>query len=135
MVERRRVRVGGAGQAGLVGQVDAGRGHPAGQLRGDPGVVGGGVRERLDARARARSPASTPPVARRAPRGSRRSAPGDVTIATLAWFLAAARTIDGPPMSISSIELVERDARALGGGRERIQVDDDELERGDRRPR
>ena len=41
--------------------------------------------------------------ARRARRGSRRSAPASVTIATLAWFLAAARTIDGPPMSISSI--------------------------------
>ena len=28
---------------------------------------------------------------------------GEVTIATFAWFFAVARTIDGPPMSISSI--------------------------------
>ena len=27
---------------------------------------------------------------------------GSVTMATLAWFLAAARTIEGPPMSICS---------------------------------
>ncbi len=29
--------------------------------------------------------------------------PGSTTTATLAWFFAAARTIDGPPMSICSI--------------------------------
>ena len=28
--------------------------------------------------------------------------PGEVTIATDGWFFAAARTIDGPPMSICS---------------------------------
>ena len=28
--------------------------------------------------------------------------PGEVTIATDGWFLAAARTIEGPPMSICS---------------------------------
>jgi hypothetical protein len=33
---------------------------------------------------------------------------GDVTIATEAWFLAAARTIDGPPMSISSTRSSKR---------------------------
>ena len=32
----------------------------------------------------------------------RRTASGEVTIATDGWFLAAARTIDGPPMSICS---------------------------------
>ena len=56
-------------------------------------------------------------------------------MATLAWFLAAARTIDGPPMSISSISSSTRDARPLERGRERVQVDDDQLERRDRRPR
>ena len=30
-------------------------------------------------------------------------AAGEVTTATLAWFLAAPRTIDGPPMSICSM--------------------------------
>ena len=30
-------------------------------------------------------------------------AAGDVTTATLAWFFAAPRTIDGPPMSICSM--------------------------------
>ena len=58
--------------------------------------------ERLDARA-ARSAARD---ARRlvADRGEDGVVAGraTVTIATLAWFLAAARTIDGPPMSISS---------------------------------
>ena len=34
---------------------------------------------------------------------SRGYASGLVTMATLAWFLAAARTIDGPPMSICSM--------------------------------
>ena len=35
-------------------------------------------------------------------RARRRTAPGEVTTATLGWFFAAARTIDGPPMSICS---------------------------------
>ena len=30
------------------------------------------------------------------------AAPGSTTTATLGWFFAAARTIDGPPMSICS---------------------------------
>ena len=50
-------------------------------------------------------------------------------MATLAWFLAAARTSDGPPMSISSTSASSVDPGPLGGGRERIEVDDDELER------
>ena len=53
-------------------------------------------------------------------------------MATLAWFLAAARTIDGPPMSISSISSSTVIPGRSSGGRERVQVDDDELERGDR---
>ncbi len=35
-------------------------------------------------------------------RARRRSGPGEVTIATDGWFFAAARTIEGPPMSICS---------------------------------
>ena len=52
-----------------------------------------------------------PAVGRRARPGPPRSGPATVTIATLAWFLAAARTIDGPPMSISSMSSSTRDAR------------------------
>ena len=87
------------------------------------------------ARGSRRSASSMP--ARRVERGEdrRRSAPATVTIATLAWFLAAARTIDGPPMSISSISSSTVMPGPLERRRERIEVDDDELERGDRRPR
>ena len=48
--------------------------HPAGQLRGDPGVVGGGVRERLE-RERAAVAARRARRRCRARRGPRRSAP------------------------------------------------------------
>ena len=48
-----------------------------------------------------RSPSGTSPCASSASRIAGYRA-GEVTIATLAWFFAAARTIDGPPMSISS---------------------------------
>ena len=41
-----------------------------------------------------------PPSATAASTSAYRS--GEVTIATEGWFLAAARTIDGPPMSICS---------------------------------
>ena len=51
-----------------------------------------------------------------------------MTTATLGWFLAAARTIDGPPMSICSTHSSGAGARG-DGGRERVEVDDDELER------
>ena len=57
--------------------------------------------------------------------------PGRTTIATLAWFLAAARTIDGPPMSISSMSSSTVDAGPLERVCERIEVDDDEVERRD----
>ena len=56
--------------------------------------------------------------------------PGLVTTATLPWFLAAARTIAGPPMSICSMI-----SGGGGAGRdrllERVQVGDQELERRD----
>jgi hypothetical protein len=47
-----------------------------------------------------RAPSVNPP----APVAARTSAycSGEVTMATDGWFLAAARTIDGPPMSICS---------------------------------
>ena len=56
-----RIRVGGARQAGLVREVDAGRRHPLGQYLGDPRVVGGGVAERLD-RQRGAQPDADPAV-------------------------------------------------------------------------
>ena len=123
---------------------------------GGYGIVGGREQARLDAAgpgARPRCARRTPPCGRtpRAPAraaGRRRARPrrssaartagyrsGDVTIATLAWFLAAARTIDGPPMSISSISSSMVMPGRSSGRRERVQVDDDELERRDRRRR
>ena len=47
-----------------------------------------------------RSARVNPPAATAASTSAYRS--GEVTIATDGWFLAAARTIDGPPMSICS---------------------------------
>ncbi len=52
------------------------------------------------ARTARRAPGTSPPPDTASRIAGYRS--GDVTIATEAWFLAAARTIDGPPMSISS---------------------------------
>ena len=52
-------------------------------------------------------------------------------MATLAWFLAAARTMDGPPMSISSISSSTVMPGPVERSRERIQVDDHDLERCD----
>ncbi len=57
-----RVRVGRAGQPGLVGEGHAGGRHPLRQHLGDPGVVGGGVAEGLDRQRR------TQPGRRRRPR-------------------------------------------------------------------
>ena len=48
-----------------------------------------------------------------------------------AWFLAAARTIDGPAdvdLLDQAVEVELAAQGALGGGRERVEVDDDELE-------
>ncbi len=50
--------------------------------------------------------------------------------ATLGWFFAAARTIDGPPMSICSMHSSGAAPDATVS-RERVQVDDHQLERGD----
>ncbi len=52
------------------------------------------------AASRCRSARVNPPAATAASTSAYRS--GEVTIATDGWFLAAARTIDGPPMSICS---------------------------------
>ena len=61
-------------------------------------------------------------------RARRRTASGEVTIATDGWFLAAARTIDGPPMSICSTHSsgVAPEATVCG---ERVEVGDHEVER------
>ena len=55
---------------------------------------------------------------------------GSTTTATLGWFFAAARTIDGPPMSICSTHssmLAPESTVSVNG----IQVDDHEFECGD----
>ena len=52
------------------------------------------------AASRCRSASVKPPSATARSTSAYRS--GEVTIATEGWFLAAARTIDGPPMSICS---------------------------------
>ena len=54
---------------------------------------------------------------------------------TLAWFLAAARTRVGPPMSICSISSSSVDFLARGRLGERIEVDHHQLERIDGRRR
>ena len=51
-------------------------------------------------------------------------------IATFAKFFAAERTMAGPPMSICSMIVIRRGAGGDGLG-ERVQVADDEFERGD----
>ena len=53
-----------------------------------------------------------PPAATAASTSAYRA--GDVTMATDGWFLAAARTIDGPPMSICSTHSSGRGARGHG---------------------
>ena len=49
--------------------------------------------------------------------------------ATSRQFFAAERIIAGPPMSICSIGLFERDALARDRLLERVEVDDDEVNR------
>ena len=51
-----------------------------------------------------------------------------MTIATEGWFLAAARTIDGPPMSICSTHSSGAAPEATVCG-ERVEVGDDQVER------
>ena len=101
LLERERVSVGGIRVLGRIEQAGGDRAGP-GSSGGDPGVVGGGVGERLE-RQLAPQPFVERALAVERREHVRDSAPATVTIATLAWFLAAARTIDGPPMSISSI--------------------------------
>ena len=66
----------------------------------DGAVVAGGVAEGLQGEPAAQGgiDLDRPP----GPRGSRAYWPGSVSTATSAWFLAAARTMAGPPMSIVS---------------------------------
>ena len=126
-----RIGVRGPGQAGLVGQGDAGGGHPGREDLGDPRVVGGRVAERLHGQRRPE------PIADRSfllDRGEDRRVPvwrGDDRDAGVVLG-------SGPdhrrPADVDLLdELVEGDARPLGRGRERVQVRDDQLERRDRR--
>ena len=62
------------------------------------------------------------------PRARRRSGSGEVTTATDGWFFAAARTIDGPPMSICSTHSSCDAPEATVCG-ERVEVHHDEVER------
>ena len=125
-----RVRIGRSGQAGFVRQRDPDRGHPVGQDRGDAGVVGGGVAERLDGQGGAQSRSDAPlPVDRAENRvvSRRRRHDGHVDV------VLGRRPHQRRPADIDLLdEFVERDARSSGGRGERIEVDDDELERGDR---
>ena len=131
--QARGIRVGGPGQTRLVGQRHAGRGHPRGQDLRDPGVVRRRVAERLDRERRAQP---APHLAVRAS-ASRTAAyrSGDVTIGDIGVVLG--RGADhGRPADVDLLDkLVERDPGSLRGGRERVEVDDDELERRDRRRR
>ena len=67
---------------------------------------------------------------RRARRAARHNRPGSVTIATKAWFLAAERTIDGPPMSIFSM-ISSRSAPLITVCGERVEIDHDQVDRRD----
>ena len=97
----------------------------AGAPAGDRDVVLGDVGERLARRAAGAGPGSARP--RPAPRATNGYAAGEVTTATLAWFLAAARTIAGPPMSICSTH--SRASARRRRWRERVQVADQQVER------
>ena len=108
LLEARRSGSAGTGRRrravpGQSGQLEAGVGHPARQLgrrsarRRRP--CGGRPRRRGRPGRRRTAPRRRRP---RAPRGGPRSAPARSRSRPTAWFLAAARTIDGPPMSISS---------------------------------
>ena len=118
------------GQAGLVGERDARRGHPRRQLRGDPRVVRRRVAERLDRESRPQAVGDMPAVADRVEDGvvaRRRRHDRDVGV-----VLRGGPDHRGPADVDLLDELVERDAGPLGSRRERVEVDDDELERGDR---
>ena len=56
---------------------------------------------------------------------------GSVTTATLPWFLAAARIIVGPPTSICSIASSGSDAGPRHRRLERVEGDDDQVDRRD----
>ena len=73
-----------------------------------------------------RSSRVKPPAATAASTSAYRS--GEVTIATDGWFFAAARTIEGPPMSICSTHSSGEAPETTVCG-ERVEVGDDEVER------
>ena len=62
-------------------------------------------------------------------RARARSRPGGRRGSTCAWFLAAARSIAGPPMSIFSIASSQLDVEAADGLLEGVEVDADEVDR------
>ena len=82
--------------------------------------------ERLGGQHAAARPSVKPPAATAASTSAYRA--GLVTMATEGWFLAAARTIDGPPMSICSTHSsgLAPDSDGLA---ERVEVRDHEVER------
>ena len=95
----------------------------------DRGVVARGLartpRWRASAGSRRRSRRPTPP-ARRAPR---RSSPASRPPRRSAWFLAAARIIVGPPMSMFSTASVLGHVAAGDRALERVEVHADEVDR------
>ena len=122
------MRLGGYGSAG--GSMQPGRDHPPGECLGDPGVVRRGVRERFE---RELAPqAVVGPLAALERRedvavAGRRGHDRDVGVVLRG----------GPdhrrPADVDLLdELIDRDARPLERGGERVEVDDHELERGDR---
>ncbi len=84
------------------------------------------VCRKASAASRLRAARSKPPSFTAARTSAYRS--GLVTTATEGWFLAAARTIDGPPMSICSTHS-SGEAPEATVSPERVEVDDDQVER------
>ena len=110
---RSRCSVGGRRSVGVVGR------RRRASRRSSASYVGGAGERGAGQAAPGRRRRATPP-ARSSLEHRPRSRPGSTTTPTWAWFFAAARTIAGPPMSISSM---------LGIAGERVEVDDDEVDR------
>ena len=129
--EARGIRIGRAGEAWLVGELDARGGHPRRQLRGDAGIVGGGVAEGLDREGRP-EPGRDAPLLRQG-RQDRRVALRRGNDSDRGVVLGR-RPDHRRPADVDLLdELVERDPVAFSGGGERVEIHDDELERRDRR--
>ncbi len=126
-----RIRVGGTRQAGLVREVDAGDRHPLGQHLGDPRIVGSGMPERVDRQRRAQP--DTDPAVRLELRQHcvvliGRGHDGDRGM-VLGGRADHRRAADVDLLD----QVVETDPRPSRRDRERIEIDNDQLERRDRR--